>query len=477
MANSIIEQQPSKTVLPVGQDVIFVVSNDDAVANQVKVKFVAEVHINDGAISLSNPDTRIGVFKTTPNNAGVGIFDFRNIVENYVKAEQLAGVNSTYKGASSDGKNHPIHLIDKFSLQTDVLKYFAVQFKVEFLGAVDSAGNQDDNIVRVQAGTAANTGAFKIINAYLKYTDVLSFSTDPNNLHGFGYDITKFKPSDNTKQFLTNLPTTLFANIEDYGTVAILQTEQDMWDNAKKIKFTYNKTDGTTATETITKTQGTGAFSGWSTDGRKQILYYGIYPGNLRNTSTTFQSLVSANTIQGGNYTVQLLDNSNTPTSKTYTINLTCPDERQFESIRLCWLNQWGAWDYFTFTKKSSQTINATETTYTQIEGTWNKRYYNVDGFRGGKKTFRRNATETIRINTDYISQDFNTSFEELINSPEVYMLDGFQTDVSNPVLNQYVTPVRLKTTSFITKTIANDKLIQYTFEIEKSLTLRSQTI
>ena len=56
-------------------------------------------------------------------------------------------------------------------------------------------------------------------------------------------------------------------------------------------------------------------------------------------------------------------------------------------------------------------------------------------------------------------------------------MLDGFQTDVSSPVLNQYVTPVRLKTTSFITKTIANDKLIQYTFEIEKSKTLRTQSI
>ena len=67
--------------------------------------------------------------------------------------------------------------------------------------------------------------------------------------------------------------------------------------------------------------------------------------------------------------------------------------------------------------------------------------------------------------------------FEELINSPEVYELQPFQTDVANSLLNQYVTPVRLTTSSFTRKTIANDRLMQYTFEIEKSNTLRTQSI
>ena len=469
MANSIIEQQPAKTVLPVGQDVIFVVSNDDAVGFQTRVKFVAEVHINTGAISLSSTSTRIGVFKTTPNNAGVGIFNFRNIVENYVNAQHIAGFKSTYKGVSSDGKNHPIHLIDKLSLQDDILRYFAVQFKVEYLGADVTKPNE----VNIANGTGANSVQFKITNAYLKYTDVLTFSTDANNPNGFGYDITKFKPSDTSKQFLTNLPTTLYANINDYGTVGMLQTEQDMWDNARKVKFTYYEPDGTTTTETYSKGGSTGAFFGWSTDGRKQILLLGMYPGNLRNWSSTFP----ASTIEGGYYTVQLLDNSNNPTSKLYTINVNCPDEKQFESIRLCWLNQWGVWDYYTFNKKSTTKINSQETTYQQLEGTWNERVYSIGGFRGGKKTFRRNSTESIAINTDFVTEDYNTVFQELINSPEVFMLKGFQTDVTDSVLNQYVVPVRLKTKDFTTKTISNDKLIQYSFNIEKSLTLRTQSI
>tara|TARA_R110002020_G_C15977567_1_gene748149 strand:+ start:20 stop:442 length:423 start_codon:yes stop_codon:yes gene_type:complete len=140
-------------------------------------------------------------------------------------------------------------------------------------------------------------------------------------------------------------------------------------------------------------------------------------------------------------------------------------------------MNQWGAWDYYTFTKKSTRSLSTQGTTFTQLEGSWNERVYNTDSFRGGKKAFRRNATERIRMNTDYISADNNVIFEELINSPEVYLLDGFQDDVNYALLNNYVTPVRVTTSSFTKKTIANDKLIDYTFEIEKSKTLRTQTV
>ena len=80
-------------------------------------------------------------------------------------------------------------------------------------------------------------------------------------------------------------------------------------------------------------------------------------------------------------------------------------------------------------------------------------------------------------MNTGFVSENDNVMFEELINSPEVYQLEGFQTDLNNAALNQYVTPVRLTTSSFTKKTIANDRLMQYTFEIEKSKTLRTQSI
>jgi hypothetical protein len=80
-------------------------------------------------------------------------------------------------------------------------------------------------------------------------------------------------------------------------------------------------------------------------------------------------------------------------------------------------------------------------------------------------------------MNTDFVSESENEMFEELINSPEVYILDGYQDDVNYSALNQYVKPVRIITSSFTKKTVANDKLIQYTFEVEKSKTLRTQSV
>ena len=92
-------------------------------------------------------------------------------------------------------------------------------------------------------------------------------------------------------------------------------------------------------------------------------------------------------------------------------------------------------------------------------------------------KSFRVNATEKIKINTDFVNETESEWFEELINSPEVYVLEGYQSDTPYPLLNTYVTPVRLLTSSYARKTIANDRLMQFTFEVEKSKTLRTQAV
>ena len=198
----------------------------------------------------------------------------------------------------------------------------------------------------------------------------------------------------------------------------------------------------------------------------------------MQNWSSTFQSLVTAGTIQGGQISVKAYATGiGNQISQEYIINVNCPDQKGYESIRLTWLNQWGVWDYYTFTKKSTRTISTKGSTYTQLAGSWNESKYRVDSYKGGKKSFRVNATEKIKMNTDFVSESESEWFEELINSPEVYILEGYQDDAVLSALNTYVTPVRLSTSSYVRKTVANDKLMQYTFEVEKSKTLRTQSI
>ena len=459
-----IEQEPLYSQLPVGQEVIFVVSNTPILSNPIftNFRFIADVYISDNnPTAISSTSVPIATFKTTPNNAGVGIFDFKQVVENYVSADNMAFDNSEYKGiTTTDDTPHPLHLIDKYSRNKKAARWLNIEFKTQYTDA-----NGD---VQIDTPIIANDN-YQIFNGYLKYTDELSiFNND------FGFDLGNFNLSSDTDRFLTNAPAAQYANLEDYGTIAYLAPNG----NVSYIKLIYkNSSNVQIGTENITRNYSNGAYTNFGSEIRKRIVYFGCFPANLmRDGSSIFAGLVSAGTIQGGSIVVQAFSTSGA-ISKGYTININCPNLKGYESIRLCWLNQWGAWDYYTFTQKSVRSISTKGSTYEQLAGTWNEAAYRVDSYKGGKKAFRVNATEKITMNSDFVSESENDMFEELINSPEVYILEGYQTDVSFSALNQYVKPVRLTTSSFTKKTVANDKLIQYTFEVEKSKTLRTQSV
>ena len=173
-----IEQSPLYGLAPVGQDIIFTVSDSEVVSNYTNVKFIAEVHISSGLPPNPNTSTDIvGTFKTTPNNAGVGIFNFRPIIESFVNADNLAASGSSYKsGLNSVTTNIPIHLIDKFSLNSNVVRYLFVRFKVEFINkALVTRFIEDSDL-------------YTIFNGYVKHTDVINIGATGD----FGFRTQRF---------------------------------------------------------------------------------------------------------------------------------------------------------------------------------------------------------------------------------------------------------------------------------------------
>ena len=460
---TLIEQHPLYDTLTVGQDVIFTVSNTSVVSSFTGVKFIAEVHIS--STFAPNPSTStdiVGTFKTTPNNAGVGMFDFRPIIESFVNADNLARQGSSYKTVvNTSDTNVPLHLIDKYSGNVNSMRYLFVRFKIEY---IDAAGDLVTTGIK-------DSDLYELFNGYLKHTDILSLVGV-----NFGYNLSNFNLSSPTDSFLSNAPLIQYANLDDYGTVAML----DINDELHYIKLNYKDSSGTSlGTENIFKTSANGAYDGYNGYIGMELLYFGCFPANLRNDNTSiFAGLVTAGTIQGGSIEVAAFnDQLGGQISQQYIINLNCPTLKGFEPIRLAWLNQWGTWDYYTFKMKSTKTISTKGSTYQQLEGSWNKSAYRIDSYKGGKKAFRVNATEKITMNTDFVNESESEWFEELINSPEVYILKGHQSETPYLVLNQYVTPVRLTTSSYTKKTVANDRLMQYTFEVEKAKTLRTQSV
>ena len=464
MAGTTIVQKPLATTIAVGQEVIYAVSNTDIVPNFTGVKIIAEVHIsNTTAPDVSTTTDLIGTFKTTPNNSGVGMFDFRPIIESFVNADNLARKDSEYKGVTNvEGSNVPMHLIDKYSGNLNTMRYVAVKFTTQYIDAagavvIDASSDNDFN---------------KVMNGYLKYNDLLYLIG--NN---FGYYFNLFLNNGSTTKFLTNSPVIQYANINDYGTMGLLMQNPYWTGNANGtvgVKFNFYKEDDTVlGTETVEHTAANGAFTYLDSNIYADLLFLGVYPANLQNWSTVF----NANIADISYYDFQIVDSAGHAMSALYTMNINCPNGKGFEPIRLTWLNQWGAWDYYTFNMKSAKSISTKGSTYQQLKGTWNESAYRIDSFKGGKKAFRVNATEKISMNTDFVSEADSEWFEELINSPEVYILEGFKTDAVNSSLNKYVTPVRLLTSNYTKKTVANDKLMQYTFEVEKTKTLRTQSI
>ena len=465
-----IEQNPLYNLNTVGQDVIFTVLDATVVANKFNVKYIAEVHIGTDTINLAT-SIKVGAFKTTPNNAGAGMYDFRPIVESFVNADNVAPSTSEFKAASYS--NIPVHIIDKYSLNENTVRYLKIRFKVE--GATTEGG-------AVSVIDTEDSAQYTLFNGYLKRTDILDLVTND-----FGYDTSRFYLNPRIVggeilgNWLTNAPTTQYANLSDYGTLSMYSADLGVVGvptDLDTITITYYGSTGSSiGTEDIDNLDAEGGFTTYGTTTNKQVMYFGCFPANLQNWSPTFTALVVAGTIQGGRYTIRANNSSGNALLDIVTINLNCPTLKGYEPIRLAWLNQWGAWDYYTFTMKSAKTTSTKGSTYQQIEGTWNESTYQVNGFKGGKKAFRVNATEKISMNTDFVSESESEWFEDLINSPEVYILDGYQSQAANPALNQYATPVRLTTSSYTKKTVANDKLMQYTFEVEKSKTLRTQSV
>ena len=410
MANTLLTQRPLYDITLVGQNLYFSVTNDQDVATQTKVKFCAEVYIsNDLDPNITNPSSPdfVGIFKTTPNNFGVGMWDMRNITETFISSDNLGAEGSEFKSfVASKLISPPIQNINKFSLSENMVCKLRIRFYTEFLGADPSF----PNVVR-PSGNNVESGMYVLINGYVKHTDIIrqgaggsqfNYAYDLFRRIIFGGILQKNKP-----KFLTNAPNVLECNMDDYGTLSMVVKDDK---SLTFIRLVYRDSNGNILnSDNVYVSTANGAFDYYTGRCKQRVLHFGCYPANLRNYSGKFIPIFAqmyGGTISVQGYTVTPVM-SGTITEE-YIIKINCPTLKGYEPIRLKWLNQYGAWDYFTFNKKSTRQISTEGSTYTQLDGTWNNQQNRIYGHRGGTKSFRVNATEKIKMNTDYLPEEYN---------------------------------------------------------------------
>jgi hypothetical protein len=470
-----IEQKPKYNLIPANNEIIFSVQDGNQVANQVKVKYIAELYIEKTTAAITASiaaGTPQATLRVSPNNAGSGIFDLGPIACNYVSPDYLGGkIDNTnnnfseYKGQDFHStKPHPIHLIDMYSTNRKSCIFMQVRFKVE------SAPNLASPVAVVPTN-AQDSDVMVLYNGIMDETDILNLDASGN--YGFNLDIINFIPNDTSSKFLTNAGTTQYIKNNQYMTVAFFSEYDDDFvvgaggthAAVKDAYITVETKSGSTAVFSRPITPGNGGHHGTLADSNTRMQFLGIGTANITNSGITLPS-------NWDYYKIQLVANDGTSSpqyvSDTYYFYRQ-EDDCRYPTIRLTWLNKFGAWDYYNFNKKSINTLNAERTTYTQLKGEWNKAKFQYHGYRGGKKSYVNNVSENITLNTDYITEDEAIWLEELFISNDVFIVHDDTADDGAGYINKYIEPITIQSSDYIRKTKVNDKLIQYTFDILKS--------
>jgi hypothetical protein len=478
-----ITQEPLFDIVPVYSPIIYTVEDLNIIGTFTKVKYIAEVYIGKDSGNLVTANNKVGTYKTTPNNKGVGIFDFSNVVRNFVDSDNLGSIVakanasffSAFKTVQFDIQRHSIHLIDRYCTNENSLRFMQVEFKVEFASTLGGTVSVASNIV-------VKSNAIQIYNGTAQHEDPIlqsgkSFGID---VGGEGLNLILNENIANGK-FLTNAPTTQYIGRNDYHTLAFFNGQNGSYTTGNTaqvnaissnrsvafIKFKFYKADGSTLTDIdVTNTPINGGKRGFSNESATKFIFIGVGMGNHLGRNIGFGSNHYNQTVK---YTVQAVNNNDEPISQIYTFEIIEDDCKGFEKIRLAWLNRFGAWDYYSFTKKSVRNVNTSRTQYTQLSGTWNESTYKLDSFRGGKKDFKVKAKERITLNTDFINEENSLWLEELFTSPEVYIINEYQENDASGIINKYVQPVLVTSSTYTRKTQANDRLMQYSITIERS--------
>jgi len=282
--------------------------------------------------------------------------------------------------------------------------------------------------------------------------------------------------NDTDAKFLTNCPTTIDIGSNDYHTLAFFNdynldfkvggATANSQIHLIDVKF-YDDINAGGSQISTTQTYGNrpdnGGTRSFVNEANSKLIFFGCGMANFRNQS------LSSSLLNAKSYTVQTKDNLGAGISQLYTFNIIDDDCKGFEKIRLTWLNRLGAWDYYSFTKRNVRTVETQRTSYKQISGLYNESVFMTHGYKGGQKTFYTNAKERVTLNTDFVTESTATWLEELFTSPEVYILNEFSADGDEGYINKYVQPVTITSSTYTKQTRANDDLLQYTLEIERS--------
>lgn len=440
-----IHQNPTSPNMA-NNNLVFTVSSNSSSAAQYQYIASLEYSASYGSgISLQ-------LIKQQPNPSGYGVFDMGQVVANYLDSD------NTWKAAP-------------FATASQAAKRFKVKFGEEYATSISGAAIQynGNGAVGVPAVSASNYYYF--VNGLVDPYDKVDWNW-PSASYYTTYDAST-AITFNKQHALTNAPYTQSIQDGEYATISLINgnfngstalaqdifvVQVTVYDSAS------NELDQYDLANIVNQGGGPRTLTSqlWSdvaanqTSG-SQLITVGIGPQNLANDGNTLPSDWAYYTVQA---LAQLSANTPNPSGSFATLRFNKQGPRcGYDGVRFAWKNEFGVWDYFTFTLEDNTRVNIEREGYTQsfVNYSTTDSSVSYDKQRRGAKQFYNKLTNTQVANSDWLTQEEADWLKELFFSTNVFQQVG--TDFF---------PIAITSTTLVEKTNPRtQKLFQYQIEFQ----------
>jgi len=155
-------------------------------------------------------------------------------------------------------------------------------------------------------------------------------------------------------------------------------------------------------------------------------------------------------------YSVQAYEDA-LPLGTPIYFNVVC--EKKYPNVRLKWKNRYGQFDFLNFNLVSQQSFSTEIKTFQQQIGSWDSQTLSYNNYDSATQNYSADSTETLKVNSDWLTQDYNDILKQLMVSDEIYWIYNESSGD--------LRPITIQTNSITFKTNVVDKLIQYSFDFQ----------
>ena len=246
--------------------------------------------------------------------------------------------------------------------------------------------------------------------------------------------------------------------IADGGTIESLQCANIGWKTMRILLDDGTKYDYAVPENVV--------YTGDQAEDRIKLFPSGM--ANLKNWLLNQGS--SLDIINSKWYKLQLLDTFENIIDEREFIP-TC--EIKYDPVQLAYISRFGTWNYATFFKRSEETIDVTKEEYRTITGNVQDGAYRYGLHNPVYKKYNTNGKRRLTINSGFVEEEFKEVMEQLLLSEYVLVVTQEASTVVKSgstytyTANNGSVAVNVATSSLTKQKEVNEKLINYTLDIE----------